>query len=162
MSDPRPTHLDDEGAARMVDVTAKDETVRVAVAVGRIRMEPATLEALVEGRTPKGEALAVARIAGIQAGKRTDQLIPLCHALPGASVTVTLEPDAALPGIRARAEARYRGRTGVEMEALTAVSVALLTLYDMCKAMDRGMVLEAVHLVRKEGGKSGTWEAPEG
>lgn len=155
----RPTHLDEKGAARMVDVTGKEETTRTAVAVGALRMEEETLAALVEGRTPKGEALAVARIAGIQAGKRTDQLIPLCHALPGASVTVELEPDAALPGVRVRAEARYRGRTGVEMEALTAAAVALLTLYDMCKALDRGMVLEEVRLVRKEGGRSGTWES---
>ena len=156
---PRPTHLDDKGAARMVDVSDKDETLRRATAEGALRMAPETLAALVEGRTPKGEALSVARIAGIQAGKRTDILIPLCHALPGASVTVALEPDDALPGIRVRAEARYRGRTGVEMEALTAASVALLTVYDMCKALDRGMVLEGIRLLRKEGGRSGTWTA---
>lgn len=159
MTERRPTHLDESGAARMVDVTEKAETTRIAVAEGLLRMDPETLAALVEGRTPKGEALAVARIAGIQAGKRTDQLIPLCHALPGASVTVALEPDPGIPGVRARAEARYHGRTGVEMEALTAVSVALLTLYDMCKALDRGMVLDEVRLLRKEGGRSGTWEA---
>lgn len=161
MNERRPTHLDDTGAARMVDVTGKDETTRIAVAEGTLRMDPETLAALVEGRTPKGEALAVARVAGIQAGKRTDQLIPLCHALPGASVTVELEPDPGVPGVRARAEARYHGRTGVEMEALTAVTVALLTLYDMCKALDRGMILEEVRLVRKEGGRSGIWEAPD-
>lgn len=132
--------------------------MRIAVAAGAIRMDPSTLAALVEGRTPKGEALAVARLAGIQAGKRTDQLIPLCHALPGASVTVELDPDPDLPGVRARAEARYRGRTGVEMEALTAVAVALLTVYDMCKALDRGMVIEGVRLIRKEGGRSGVWD----
>ncbi len=159
MSSRRPTHLDEDGAARMVDVTAKEETVRTAVAEGWLRMERETLAALVEGRTPKGEALSVARIAGIQAGKRTDQLIPLCHALPGASVTVTLNPDPELPGVRARAEARYRGRTGVEMEALTAVSVALLTLYDMCKALDRGMVLGEIRLLSKAGGRSGDWSA---
>ncbi len=159
MSESRPTHLDESGSARMVDVTGKDETDRRAVAVGALRMDRTTLDALVEGRTPKGEALAVARIAGIQAGKRTDQIIPLCHALPGASLTVELEPDGDLPGVRVRAEARYRGRTGVEMEALTAASVALLTLYDMCKALDRGMVLEEVRLARKEGGRSGVWEA---
>lgn len=157
MSTRRPTHLDADGAARMVDVTGKEETVRTAVAEGWLRMEPDTLAALVEGRTPKGEALSVARIAGIQAGKRTDQLIPLCHALPGASVTVALEPDPALPGIRATAEARYRGRTGVEMEALTAVSVSLLTLYDMCKALDRAMVLGEIRLTKKAGGRSGEW-----
>jgi cyclic pyranopterin phosphate synthase len=159
MSESRPTHLDEKGAARMVDVTEKEETSRRAVAEGALRMHAETLAALVEGRTPKGEALAVARIAGIQAGKRTDQLIPLCHALPGASVTVELEPDVDLPGVRVRAEARYHGRTGVEMEALTAGAVALLALYDMCKAMDRGMVLEEIRLVRKEGGRSGVWES---
>ncbi|MDT8340563.1 MAG: cyclic pyranopterin monophosphate synthase MoaC [Longimicrobiales bacterium] len=158
----RPTHLDERGAARMVDVTGKDETRRTAVAVGALRMRPATLTALVEDRLPKGEALAVARVAGIQAGKRTDQLIPLCHALPGASLTVALDPDPNLPGVRVRAEAHYHGRTGVEMEALTAAAVALLTLYDMCKALDRGMVLEEVRLVRKEGGRSGIWEAGDG
>jgi cyclic pyranopterin phosphate synthase len=146
----------------MVDVTGKEETVRTAVAEGWLRMERDTLDALVEGRTPKGEALSVARIAGIQAGKRTDILIPLCHALPGASVTVALEPDPEIPGVRARAEARYRGRTGVEMEALTAVSVALLTLYDMCKALDRGMVLGEIRLIRKAGGQSGDWSAETG
>lgn len=159
MTSRRPTHLDADGAARMVDVTGKDETVRTAVAEGWLRMEADTLSALVEGRTPKGEALSVARIAGIQAGKRTDQLIPLCHALPGASVIVSLEPDPDLPGVRARGEARYRGRTGVEMEALTAVSVSLLTLYDMCKALDRGMVLGEIRLVSKAGGQSGDWSA---
>ncbi len=160
MSEPRrPTHLDDRGQARMVDVTPKDETVRRAVAEGRIRMAPATLQALVDGSLEKGEAFAVARLAGIQAGKKTADLIPLCHALPGASVTVELEPDPALPGVVVTAEARYRGRTGVEMEALTAVSVALLTLYDMAKALDRGMVMEAVRLRSKEGGASGSWSA---
>jgi cyclic pyranopterin phosphate synthase len=157
MSESRPTHLDEKGAARMVDVTEKEETSRRAVAEGALRMQPETLAALVEGRTPKGEALAVARIAGIQAGKRTDQLIPLCHALPGASVTVELEPDVDLPGVRVRAEARYHGRTGVEMEALTAGAVALLTLYDMCKAMDRGMEIGPVRLTHKSGGRSGNW-----
>ncbi len=157
MSERRPTHLDAEGRAQMVDVTAKEETVRKAVAVGALEMSPSTLAAIVEGRLPKGEALTVARIAGIQAGKRTDQLIPLCHALPGASVTVDLRADEALPGVRVRAEARYRGRTGVEMEALTAASVALLTLYDMCKALEKGMVLREVRLESKTGGVSGAW-----
>jgi cyclic pyranopterin phosphate synthase len=155
----RLTHLDDAGRARMVDVTGKEATVRRAVAEGRIRMAPATLRALVDGSLEKGEAFPVARLAGIQAGKKTADLIPLCHALPGASVTVALEPDEALPGVVVRAEARYRGRTGVEMEALTAVSVALLTLYDMAKAMDRGMVVEGVRLLSKEGGASGSWQA---
>ncbi|MEK9500619.1 cyclic pyranopterin monophosphate synthase MoaC [Gemmatimonadota bacterium DH-20] len=159
MAADRPTHLDEAGRAQMVDVTGKDETVRRAVARGRIRMAPATLEALRSGSLEKGEAFAVARLAGIQAGKKTADLIPLCHALPGASVTVDLDPDDALPGVVVTAEARYRGRTGVEMEALTAVSVALLTLYDMAKALDRGMTMESVRLVSKEGGASGSWSA---
>ena len=143
----------------MVDVSEKEITRRVAVAEGRLRMAPATVEALREGRGPKGDALQVARIAGILGGKRTSDLIPLCHALPDASVTVELELDDELPGVRARAEARIAGRTGVEMEALTAVSVALLTVYDMAKALDRGMVVEGVRLLRKEGGRSGVWTA---
>lgn len=158
----RPTHLNAAGEAQMVDVTAKDETLRRAVARGRIRMAPATLEAIVSGTLEKGEALAVARIAGIQAAKRTHELVPLCHALPGASVTVELIPDRDDAGITAVAEARYRGRTGVEMEALTAVGVALLTLYDMAKALDRGMTLEGIRLVEKEGGASGPWRADDG
>lgn len=151
------THMDPEGRPRMVDVTGKDETDRTAVAQGRIRMAPATLERIREGRTPKGDVLQVAELAGIMAGKRTADLIPLCHVLPGASVSLVLEEDPELPGVRARAEARYRGRTGVEMEALTAVTVALLTVYDMLKAVDREMVLEEISLVRKEGGRSGEW-----
>ncbi len=158
----RLTHLDEAGAARMVDVTAKEQTVRRAIASGQIRMERSTLDALVDGSLEKGEAMSVARLAGIQAGKRTSDLIPLCHALPGASVTVDLEPDPDLPGVRVRAEARYRGRTGVEMEALTAVSVSLLTLYDMAKALDRSMAIEAVRLELKEGGRSGRWVRPGG
>lgn len=154
---PRPTHLDEEGRARMVDVTGKDETRRVALAQGRIRMDSRTLEAILGGEIEKGEVLPVARIAGIQAGKRTGELIPLCHVLPGASVSVDIEPDRDLPGLVVRAEAVYAGRTGVEMEALTAVAVTLLTVYDMAKALDRGMVLEEVRLLRKEGGRSGTW-----
>lgn len=163
MSDrPRgPTHLDAEGAPRMVDVSEKSATRRTAVASGRIRMAPDTLRAIAEGRGPKGDVLQVARLAGIMAGKRTGALIPLCHVIPDASVEMDLELDADLPGVVARAEARVTGRTGVEMEALTAVSVALLTVYDMVKALDRGMVLEGVRLVRKEGGRSGTWTAEE-
>ena len=153
------THLDAEGRAQMVDVTGKDTSRRIAVAVGQISMEAATLEAIVAGRTPKGDPLQVAQLAGILAGKKTADLIPLCHALPGASVEVRLEADTALPGIRAEATAVYKGRTGVEMEALTAVSVALLTVYDMVKAIDRGMRIEAVRLVKKEGGASGSWSA---
>jgi cyclic pyranopterin phosphate synthase len=155
--DLKPTHLDDQGHAHMVDVGAKDETRRVAIATGALRMAPATLQAFLDDETPKGEAFAVARVAGIQAGKRTDQLIPLCHVLPATSLAVEFEPDEALPGVRVTATATHRGRTGVEMEALTAASVALLTLYDMAKAIDRGMVMEEIRLMRKEGGASGTW-----
>lgn len=160
MSDERGrlTHLDEEGRPRMVDVTGKEVTRRSAVAEGRIRMARETLEAIRSGATPKGDVLQVARLAGIQAGKRTGDLIPLCHVLPGASLTVDLNLDETLPGVVARAEARYTGRTGVEMEALTAVSVALLTVYDMAKALDRRMVLEGITLVRKEGGRSGSWQ----
>lgn len=153
------THLDAEGRARMVDVTEKDATRRVAVAEGRIVMDAATLDAIVAGRTSKGDPVRVAELAGVMAAKKTGDLIPLCHVLPGASVEVRLEPDGELPGIRARAEATYAGRTGVEMEALTAVSVALLTVYDMVKAIDRGMRIEGVRLLRKSGGASGDWSA---
>jgi cyclic pyranopterin phosphate synthase len=152
------THVDETGSARMVDVTAKQDTRRRAVASGRIRMAAETLEKILAGDAPKGDVLGVARIAGIQAGKRTGDLIPLCHMLPGASVNVTLEPDRELPGLVVRAEAVVSGQTGVEMEALTAASVALLTVYDMAKALDRGMVIEAVRLDRKEGGRSGVWD----
>lgn len=153
------THLDADGRAHMVDVTDKPETKRTAVAEGHIVMEPGTLDAIVSGRTSKGDPLQVAELAGIMAGKRTSDLIPLCHALPGASVTVELDADDALPGIRATATAVYAGKTGVEMEALTAVSVALLTVYDMVKAIDRGMRIEGVRLRSKEGGASGGWSA---
>jgi cyclic pyranopterin monophosphate synthase len=157
-SDPGLTHVSDSGEARMVDVTGKSETRRRAVASGRIRMKPETLSKVLAGDAPKGDVLGVARIAGIQAGKRTGELIPLCHVLPGASLVVTLEPDPSLPGIVVRAEATYAGQTGVEMEALTAASVALLTVYDMAKALEKGMVIEEVRLESKEGGKSGGWE----
>ncbi len=151
------THLDPEGRPRMVDVSSKPESRRLAVAEGAIRMAPGTLKAILEARTPKGDVLQVARIAGIQAGKKTGDLIPLCHLLPGASIVVDVDPDSTLPGVRVTARATISGPTGVEMEALTAVSVALLTVYDMIKAMDRGMVLEQIRLVSKEGGRSGTW-----
>jgi len=151
------THLDAEGRARMVDVSDKAETRRRAVASGRIRMAKATLDRILAGNAPKGDVLGVARIAGIQAGKRAGDLIPLCHVIPGASLTVTLEPDADLPGLVVRAEASCAGQTGVEMEALTAAALALLTVYDMAKALDRNMVVEAVRLDLKEGGRSGRW-----
>jgi cyclic pyranopterin monophosphate synthase len=155
------THLDAEGRARMVDVGAKEVSARRAVAEGRIEMAAETLARIVAGKTAKGDPIQVAELAGVMAGKKTSDLIPLCHALPGATVRVTLEPDETLPGIRARAEARVTDRTGVEMEALTAVSVALLTVYDMVKAVDRGMRIEGIRLLTKEGGRSGTWTAGE-
>ena len=152
------THLDSQGRARMVDVGGKPETQRVAVALGRIRMNAATLAALRDGKTPKGDVLAVARVAGIMAAKRTGELIPMCHplALDAVSVEFAFVED----GIEARATASLTGRTGVEMEALTAVSVALLTVYDMAKAIDKGMVLGDIRLIEKRGGKSGDWRAP--
>jgi cyclic pyranopterin phosphate synthase len=145
----------------MVDVSGKEETRRRAIATGAIRMGRETLSAIRRGSSPKGDVLQVAQIAGIQAGKRCGDLIPLCHVLPGTSLTVELEEDRDLPGIRVRAEATASATTGVEMEALLAASVALLTVYDMVKAMDRGMVLERIQLVRKEGGRSGLWVREE-
>ncbi|GEO00742.1 cyclic pyranopterin monophosphate synthase accessory protein [Novosphingobium sediminis] len=152
------THLDEQGRARMVDVGGKPETQRVAIALGRIRMSAATLAALRDGKTPKGDVLAVARVAGIMAAKRTGELIPLCHplALDAVSVEFAFVED----GIEARATASLTGRTGVEMEALTAVSVALLTVYDMAKAIDKAMILGDIRLIEKRGGKSGDWRAP--
>jgi len=143
----------------MVDVSDKDVTSRRAVAEGRIVMDVKTLDLIAAGRTPKGDPIKVAELAGIMAGKKTADLIPLCHALPGASVHVSLEVDEDLPGVRARAEATVSGQTGVEMEALTAVSVALLTVYDMAKAVDRRMRIEGIRLVEKEGGRSGKYLA---
>lgn len=143
----------------MVEVGEKDETRREAVAEGVIRMAPETVAALESGRLPKGDPLVVAQVAGIQAAKRTWELIPLCHPLPLSGVEVELEVDGALPGVRARARARVTGRTGVEMEALTAVSVALLTVYDMVKAVDRNMRIDGVRLLSKAGGRSGDWSA---
>ena len=151
------THLDDKGAARMVDVGGKPQTARSATAEGRIRMSPSTLQAVREGSGPKGDVLAAARIAGIMAAKKTGELIPLCHPLALDAVTVdfAFEDDA----VRATATASLTGRTGVEMEALTAVSVALLTIYDMAKALEKGMTIEGVRLLAKTGGKSGDWHA---
>ena len=156
------THLDAEGRPRMVDVGEKAVTRRMAVAEGRIRMAAETLSAIVGGEVPKGNVLTVAQLAGIMGAKKTADLIPLCHPLPLTSVHVELVPDASLPGIVARATAKVDGKTGVEMEALTAVSASLLTVYDMCKARDRGMVIEGIRLLRKEGGRSGTWTAETG
>lgn len=151
------THLDADGNPRMVDVSTKSSSARTAVAEGRIRMSSNTLAAIRGGDVHKGDVLQVARLAGIMAAKRTADLIPLCHMLPGASIVVDLDFDEALPGIVLRAEARIAGQTGVEMEALMAVSVGLLTVYDMAKSLDRGMVIENVRLLRKDGGKSGSW-----
>jgi cyclic pyranopterin phosphate synthase len=156
------THFDDEGRARMVDVTEKEVTHRTARATGRIVMDPATLRRIREGASEKGDVLTVAELAGIMGGKKTADLIPLCHPLPGTSVEVELIPEPAIPGLVATAVARVAGRTGVEMEALTAVSVALLTVYDMVKAVDRGMRIEGVRLLAKEGGRSGPWRADDG
>ncbi|MFW6206129.1 MAG: cyclic pyranopterin monophosphate synthase MoaC [Gemmatimonadota bacterium] len=150
----RLTHQDEMGRARMVDVGAKPETHRTAVAEGFVRMRPSTFQALEEGRTPKGDPLLVAQVAGIQGAKRTADLLPLCHPLPLTSVDVELAPDPELPGVRAVARARVTGRTGVEMEALTAVSVALLTVYDMLKALDRSMRIEGIRVLEKTGGRS--------
>ena len=154
------THFDAAGQARMVDVSAKPVTDRMAVAEGTLTMAPETLALVVEGRVGKGDALGVARIAGIMGAKRTADLIPLCHPLPLSQVALDLEPDEGLPGVRISATVRTTGRTGVEMEALTAVAVAGLTLYDMLKAADKAMVLGAVRLRLKDGGASGRFEAP--
>ncbi len=153
------THFDAHGAARMVDVADKPETHRVAVAAGRIRMLPATLALVESGTAKKGDVLGVARVAAIQAAKRTSELIPLCHPVPLTSVAVDFAVDAAANTIECRATVECTARTGVEMEALTAVQVGLLTIYDMCKAVDRGMTMEAIRLVEKRGGKSGTYRA---
>ncbi|MCL1847696.1 MAG: cyclic pyranopterin monophosphate synthase MoaC [Coriobacteriia bacterium] len=158
------THLDDKGAARMVDVGAKDDTERVAVAEGFIAMAPSTLALIVEGNAPKGDVLAVARVAGIMASKQTSHLIPLCHPLNITNATVELTPVPAgerpdgRVGIHVQATVKVTGKTGIEMEALTAVSVACLTVYDMCKAVDRGMEITDIRLLHKSGGKSGLWE----
>lgn len=150
------SHVDETGRARMVDVTAKPETERMARARGVISMLPATVVAIRENQAPKGDVLGVARVAGVLAAKRTAELIPLCHSLPLTDVDVSLELDDSLPGIRAEATARTVGRTGVEMEAIVAVSVALITIYDMAKAIDKSMVLGGIELVEKRGGKSGS------
>jgi cyclic pyranopterin phosphate synthase len=155
----RLTHLDESGAAHMVDVGGKPATARRAVAEGRIAMRPGTLEAIRAGNAPKGDVLGTARIAGIMAAKRTGELIPLCHPL--GLEAVNIEFDYEESAIRATATASLTGKTGVEMEAMTAVSIALLTIYDMAKALDKGMVISVVRLIAKSGGKSGDWTALE-
>ena len=156
---PRLTHIDDSGAAHMVDVGDKAVTTRTAIAEGTVTMKPETLAMIRDGQAKKGDVLATARIAGIMAAKKTHELIPLCHPLLLTKVTIDLELDETLPGIRVRGLARVSGQTGVEMEALTAVSIACLTVYDMAKAVDRGMVIGGVRLLEKSGGKSGEWRA---
>jgi cyclic pyranopterin phosphate synthase len=156
----RLTHVTAAGEAQMVDVTDKAATARIANAEAMLRMRPETLLEIYEGRNPKGDVLAVARVAGIQAAKRTAELIPLCHTLALSRVTVDFEPNGD-DGLRIRTECRVTGPTGVEMEALTAASIAALTVYDMCKAIDRGLVIECVRLLSKRGGKSGEWRAGE-
>jgi len=156
------THFNPAGEAHMVDVGGKAETHRVAVAAGRIVMQPPTLALIRDGGHRKGDVLGIARIAGIMGAKRTADLIPLCHPIPLTRVEIDLEIDEAASTVTCRATAETTGRTGVEMEALTAVQVALLTIYDMCKAVDRGMEIDGVHLLHKSGGKSGEWNRGEG
>ncbi|MBX3567189.1 MAG: cyclic pyranopterin monophosphate synthase MoaC [Rhizobiaceae bacterium] len=151
------THLGSDGSANMVDVGGKEETTRTAVAQGSVAMQPETLAMIVEGNAKKGDVIGTARLAGIMAAKRTHELIPLCHPLLLTKVSVDIEPDESLPGLRVTALARVTGRTGVEMEALTAASVACLTIYDMAKAVDRGMVISGIRLTAKTGGKSGDY-----
>ena len=153
------THLDAAGAAHMVDVSGKDVSLREALAEGCIRMEAATLDLILAGNAKKGDVMGVARIAGIMAAKRTHELIPLCHPLMLTKVEVDIVPDPALPGLIVTARVRTSGQTGVEMEALTAVSLACLTLYDMAKAADRGMRIDGIRLLEKAGGRSGHWTA---
>ena len=156
---PALTHVDASGEARMVDVSAKPATERLAVAEGRVVMSKTTLDLIVSGNAKKGDVLGTARIAGIMAAKRTADLIPLCHPLALSKVTVDIVPDEALPGCQVRATVKVTGPTGVEMEALTAVSVACLTIYDMIKAVERGARIDGIHLVEKMGGKSGHYQA---
>lgn len=155
------SHFDAQGQAHMIDVADKAETRRRALAAGRIAMQPATLATILAGEAGKGDVLGVARIAGIQAAKRTGELIPLCHPIAITRVTLAFDADPVLGTLHCEATVETVGRTGVEMEALTAVSIALLTVYDMCKSMDRAMVIESVQLLAKSGGRSGSWQASE-
>ena len=157
-----PTHLDSAGHARMVDVSGKAPSRRTARASGAIRMSRGALSALMQGELPKGDALAVARVAGIQAAKRTPDLVPLCHPLPIDHVSVDVAADEELPGMRVRSEVVVTARTGAEMEALVAAAAALLSVYDMAKSLDRGMTIEEIRLESKEGGRSGDWRREGG
>ena len=159
MPKPRLSHIDASGKARMVDVSEKAVTARLAIAEGAVTMKAETLAMIRAGNSKKGDVIATARLAGIMAAKRTDELIPLCHSLGLDEVSVDIEPDESLPGLRVRATARVTGRTGVEMEALTAVGIACLTIYDMAKAVDRGMTITGIRLMQKSGGRSGNWRA---
>jgi len=153
------SHFDAQGQAHMVDVSAKSATARIAVAVGTVRMLPETLALVQAGTARKGDVLGTARLAGIMAAKRTADLIPLCHPLPITAVSLSLTPDETVPGVRVEATVKTTGQTGVEMEALTAVSVACLTIYDMLKAAEKSMVIEGISVILKDGGKSGRYEA---
>jgi cyclic pyranopterin monophosphate synthase len=155
------THFDEQGSARMVDVSGKEETAREAVAAGRAVMHPKTLNLIIDRKVTKGDVFSVARVAGIMAAKKTAELIPLCHALSLTSVEIAFEPDETSSCVHIRAAVRTTGRTGVEMEALTAVAAAGLTIYDMCKAVDRSMTVTDIRLIKKTGGKSGTFERKE-
>jgi cyclic pyranopterin phosphate synthase len=157
--EPKLSHIDQRGEARMVDVSAKPQTERVAVAEGKVIMRKETLDLVIEGNAMKGDVLGAARLAGIMAAKRTHGLIPLCHPLPITKVEVEINPEHSLPGFLVQATVKVTGQTGVEMEALTAVSIACLTIYDMVKAVERGMRIEGIRLLEKSGGKSGTWTA---
>ncbi|MEO9457909.1 MAG: cyclic pyranopterin monophosphate synthase MoaC [Lentilitoribacter sp.] len=159
MSENKLTHLAEDGSASMVDVGDKAETVREAIAVGTITMKAETLDLILKGDMKKGDVIGVARIAGIMAAKQTSNLIPLCHPLMLTKIAVDIEEDASLPGLRVQSTVRLSGKTGVEMEALTACSVACLTIYDMAKAADKGMEIGGIKLVKKTGGKSGEWTA---
>ncbi|PLW77558.1 cyclic pyranopterin monophosphate synthase MoaC [Cohaesibacter celericrescens] len=159
MSDAKLTHLDETGAANMVDVSEKAPTTRIAIASGSVEMLPETLQLITSGNAKKGDVLATARIAGIMAAKRTHELIPLCHPLALSKVSVDITVNEKLPGLTVTAMAKLTGQTGVEMEALTAVSIACLTIYDMAKAVDKGMTIRNVRLMEKSGGKSGNWKS---
>jgi cyclic pyranopterin phosphate synthase len=156
----RLSHLNDKGEARMVDVSDKAVTSRTAIAEGFVAMAPETLDLILDGKAPKGDVLATARIAGIMGAKRTHELIPLCHPLPLTQVVLDFTPSREPSGIRVEATAKVEGKTGVEMEALTAVSIACLTIYDMCKAVDRAMTFSGIRLIEKTGGRSGPFRAP--
>ena len=159
MNDNKLTHFDDNGDPSMVDINAKENTVRVAIATGKVTMKSETLQKILDIKIKKGDVLSVAKLAGIMAAKKTDQLIPLCHSIPLSYVNIDLEPDIKNSCVKIRAEASLVGKTGVEMEAFTAVSVASLTIYDMCKSVDREMVISDIKLIHKSGGKSGEFNA---